>query len=392
MKKLLFVAHTLQVGGAEKVLINLLKNIDKKKYDITVVALVNDGIYIEELKKIEGIKYQYVFNSFFKNIRNKKESKLYKFCTKIMDLIWKCYILMIKYMPKLLYKMAIKEKYDIEIAFLEGKVSKFVANSNNSHSKKIAWIHTDIHNVSGINVFKNLEDEKKNYNRFNKIVCVSEGVKSRFASKTGIHQNLYVQINPISSKEIIEKANEPISEKLNYNGKVICTVGRLVKEKGYDRLLEIHNKLVKNGIIHTLWIVGEGEQREKLEEYIKKYKLEKTVNLIGYSSNPYKYVKKADMFVCSSRVEGLSSTLIEATLLQKIIISTKCPGTKEILGEDGQAAMIVENNTKSLYEGLKTILKDADLREKYRTNIKMRSELFNIDNVMKEIEKILDEW
>lgn len=67
MKKLLFVVHTLQIGGAERVLLNILKNINKEKYDITVLALVNDGIYIEELKKIEGVKYKYLFNSYFKN-------------------------------------------------------------------------------------------------------------------------------------------------------------------------------------------------------------------------------------------------------------------------------------------------------------------------------------
>lgn len=392
MKKLLFVVHTLQVGGAEKVLLNLLKNINKEKYDITVLALVNDGLYVEDIKQIENVKYQYVFNSFFKKIRSQKDSKWYKICSKIMDLIWKLYIYMIKYIPKLLYKMSVKDEYDIEIAFLEGKVSKFVANSKNNKSKKISWIHTDINNATKINVFKNKDDEIQCYEKFDKIICVSEDVKNRFVMKTGIKEKLYVQINPISSKEILEKAEEPIIEPLNSNRPILCTVGRLVKEKGYDRLLEVHNKLIRNSIMHTLWIIGEGEEREKLEDYIKKYHLEKTVSLLGYSDNPYKYVKKADIFVCSSRIEGLSSSLIEATLLQKIIVSTKCPGTKEILGENGQAAMIVENNTKGLYEGLKKVLTDSQLRNQFSENIKLRSKLFNIDNVITGIENILDEW
>lgn len=391
MKKLLFVVHTLQVGGAERVLINLLKKIDKNKYSITVLAIVNDGIYIDELKEIEGVKYKYLFDTFFKKSRENKQSKLHKICNKIMNFIWKIYILLIKYFPKMLYKKTVKEKYDVEIAFLEGKISKFVANSTNRESKKIAWIHTDINNVTGINIFKSLKEEKSCYEKFDKIICVSDEVKKRFSNKTGIKENLYVQVNPICSKEILEKAEEPITEELNKNGLIICSVGRLVKEKGYDRLLEIHNKLINESIIHTLWIIGEGEERVKLESYIKEHHLEDTVNLVGYRKNPFKYVQKADIFVCSSRIEGLSSAMLEATVLGKAIISTNCPGTKEILGEEGQAAMIVENDAEDLYKGLKLMLTDPKLRDKFRKNIKERSKKFDMSNVILEIEKILDE-
>lgn len=231
MKKLLFVVHTMQMGGAEKVLLNLLKRIDKQKYSITVFALVNDGIYIEELKKIDGIKYKYLFNAYFKKSRNNKKSKFYKISNKIMGFIWKFYILAIKYFPQYLYKKSIKEKYDVEIAFLEGKVSKFVANSTNSDSKKIAWIHTDINNVGKINNFRNIQEEKETYSRFNKIICVSEEVKNRFTHKTGITNNLYVQVNPINSIEVLEKSNDEIVKNLNSNGLIVSTVGRLVNAK-----------------------------------------------------------------------------------------------------------------------------------------------------------------
>lgn len=390
MKKILFVVHTLQVGGAERVLINLLKKLDKTKFEITVFAIVNDGVYIEEVKNIEGIQYKYLFNTFFKNSRKDSKNKFHKLSKRVMDIIWKFYILLIKYIPKMLYKIGVKEKYDIEVAFLEGKVSKFVSNSTNKNSKKIAWIHTDINNVNGIDIFKNRKEETKSYERFSKIICVSEDVKERFSEKTGIKKNIYVQLNPICSDEILEKSNETIQEDLNHYGYVVCSVGRLVKEKGFDRLLEVHNRLIQENIIHTIWIVGEGIEREKLQQYIQNNHLEDTVNLIGYSQNPYKYVKKSDIFVCSSRFEGLSSALIEATVLGKVIISTKCPGTNEIVGNDGQAALVVENNTEALYEGMKKILTDPILRDKYRKNIKLRAKVFNIDNVIMQIEEILE--
>lgn len=391
MKRVLFVVHTLQVGGAERILLNLLKYLNKEKYEITVLALVNDGIYIEKLKKIDKIKYKYVFDSFFKKTRKNPKAKFHKTCKILMNFIWKIYLLLIKYFPKTLYKKTVKEKYDVEIAFLEGKVSKFVANSTNECSEKIAWIHTDINNVYGMNIFNNIKDEINCYKKFNKIVCVSEEVKQRFMNKTGIKENLYVQINPICTKEILEKSKEPITKELNHNGRIISSVGRLVPAKGYDRLLEVHNRLIKEGLVHTIWIIGEGVEREKLEEYIKINHLEETVNLVGYTKNPYKYVKNSDIFVCSSRVEGLSSAVLEATVLEKIILSTNCPGTKEILGENGQAAMIVENETEALYNGLKTLLTEPKLRDKFSNNIKERSKLFDINNVIAQIEKIIEE-
>lgn len=391
MKRLLFVIHTLQVGGAERILLNLLKNIDKEKYSITVLAIVNDGVYVEELRKIKGIQYKYLFNAYFKKTRENEESKYNIIAKKIMNFIWKIYIELIKYFPKKLYKKAIKEKYDVEIAFLEGKVSKLVAYSTNKQSKKIAWIHTDINNKHGIDAFKSINEEEKCYKKFNKIVCVSEEVKNIFTKKTGIKNNLYVQMNPIDSEEILGKSKEKIKEKLNNKGLIICSVGRLVKEKGYDRLLEIHKKLIDESIIHTLWIVGEGEERKKLELYIKKHRLEKTVNLIGYTDNPYKYVKNADIFVSSSRIEGLSSALLEATILEKIIVTTNCPGTKDILGENGQVAVIVDNNTKDLYKGIKQVLTDIKLQKKLSENIKIRSKKFNIESSILEIEKLIDE-
>lgn len=391
MKKILFAVHTLQVGGAERVLLNILKNIDKDKYDITVLALVNDGIYIEELKKIKEIHYKYIFNPFCKQRKESETTFLYKMGRKLVSQIWKIYLFLIKHFPRMLYKKGIKEKYDVEIAFLEGKVSKIIANSTNHDSKKIAWIHTDIHNESRNKVFKSNEEEKECYKKFDKIICVSEEVKKRFIKKTGIHENVYVQINPIPSKEIIEKAKEPIEEVLSRNGYVVSTVGRLVKEKGYDRLLEVHRRLIIEGITHTLWIIGDGEEKKNLESYIKKNNLEQTVNLLGFKENPYKYVKNSDIFVCSSRVEGLSSAVLEATILEKVIVSTDCPGAKEILGSDGQAALIVKNSTEGLYNGLKQILTDSTKREELKQNIKLRSKPFEIDNIMKDIEKIIEE-
>lgn len=389
-KKLLFVVHTLQIGGAEKILVNILKYISKRKYDITVLALVDDGVFVDEVKNIEGVTYKYVFKSYFKKARANKESKFHKIATNIMSSIWKRYLKKLKYNSRELYEKYVDEKYDVEIAFLEGKVSKFVSSSNNKDSRKIAWIHTDI-NIGTNSIFIDDEDEKNCYNTFDKVVCVSREVRNRFIQKTGRDNNVLVQINPVDCLDILEKAKEELTIKKNNDVPVVCTVGRLVQVKGYDRLLEVHKRLIDEGIMHELWIVGDGVERKKLEDYIRKNKLEKSARLMGYSNNPYKYVKNSDIFVCASRIEGLSTVIVEATILEKVIVSTDCPGAKEILGDDNECGMVVENDAVGIYEGLKAVLTDKELEKKYQENIKKRSELFNLRNSIGQIEDIIDE-
>ena len=216
-------------------------------------------------------------------------------------------------------------------------------------------------------------------------------VKEKFVQKIGIEQNVYVQVNPIDSNNILELSREELKFDKKENELIVCAVGRLEPVKAYDRLLEVHKRLIDESIHHKIWIVGDGSQRDNLESYVKKHRLEETVTLWGYQENPYKYIKNADIYICSSIVEGLSSTALEATFLEKVIVSTDCPGMEEILGENNENALIVKNDTEGIYEGLKEILTNKELRNRYQENIKKRCKLFNLETTMKQIEKIIDE-
>ena len=389
-KKILFLIHTLGAGGAEKSLLTLIKNMDKQKYDITVMTIVDYGIYTDEVKKLNGIKYRYMFKSFFNKKIQDENNKLRHVYKKIMDIIWKCYKLYIKYFyNERISKHMIKEKYDIEVAYLEGMSAKIISKSFNKKSKKICWIHTDISNLARASIaFKNIDDEKNCYSKFNKIVCVSQDIKESFMKKLEIFDTVTIRINPIDTNDIMGLSKIKVKSLAKPDNPLICAVGRLSEEKGFDRLLKCHKRLLENGINNTIWIIGEGKERKNLEEYISSNNLNESVKLLGYKSNPYKYMNMRDVFVSSSYVEGLSTVLCEAVVLKKPIVSTLCPGVIEILGDGNRAGIVTENTENDLYNGLYEMLTNKDSYNQCKKNVEKRSNLFVLSKTIRQIEKL----
>lgn len=374
MKKILIVAPSLAVGGMEKVLINLVNSLPQENYNITIKTIYDNFELASNLN--ENIKY----SSFYKTCKNKKidyiKVRLYTFMLK-------------KFTPKLLYRLLIKERYDREIAFFRGAAIKIISGSNNYQSNKLAWVHSDFTKCTGIFDWFNNEEQTKNaYRKFNKIVCVSQYAKEKFTERMGIKENVIVRYNINLTDDIKNKAEEKIEEKFNKNTFKVCTVGRLVEAKGYDRLLKIHKRLMDEELKHDLIIVGDGPDREKLTKYINDNNLNNSVYLLGSKSNPYKYIKDSDLFVCSSRWEGFSTVISEAVILEKPVLTTRVSGTGELF-LDNKYGLITENNEKSLYEGLKEILKNKELYIYYKEKVKERSSFFEQKVLVKEIENIL---
>lgn len=374
MKKILIVAPSLAVGGMEKVLINLVNSLPQENYNITIKTIYDNFELASNLN--ENIKY----SSFYKTCKNKKidyiKVRLYTFMLK-------------KFTPKLLYRLLIKERYDTEIAFFRGAAVKIISGSNNYQSNKLAWVHSDFTKCTGIFDWFNNEEQTKNaYRKFNKIVCVSQYAKEKFTERMGIKENVIVRYNINLTDDIKNKAEEKIEEKFNKNTFKVCTVGRLVEAKGYDRLLKIHKRLMDEELKHDLIIVGDGPDREKLTKYINDNNLNNSVYLLGSKSNPYKYIKDSDLFVCSSRWEGFSTVISEAVILEKPVLTTRVSGIGELF-LDNKYGLITENNEKSLYEGLKEILRNKELYIYYKEKVKERSSFFEQKVLVKEIENIL---
>lgn len=376
MKKLLIFVDALYEGGVSKVLLDLLENINKDKYDITVMTLYNQGIYIDNVKKYA--KYKYCFDIPDAD-DNSLKAKLYR----------KYWGGMLRLPESFMYKWFVKEKYDIEIAFMHGWSTKFISGSNNKNSKKIAWVHVDLltwNRVDG--VFKNLDHHKNAYSKFHEVLCVSKTVKDGIEKKYGV-KNAKVIYNPINREKILNLSNEKI-EDIKFTSKFkLISVGRLAEEKGYDRLLRVFKQLDDEGFDLELTIIGSGEKYNELNDYIEKNNLSDKVFLLGYRENPYKYVKNSDLFVCSSISEGFSLVIGEAMAVGVPVISVACPGPNEVIGF-GEYGMLVNNDESSLCNGIKMLIDDKKLYDTYRAKAIERGRMFSIGGFIEEVEDILN--
>ena len=371
-KKILFLIESFAGGGVEKVFIDLINNMDISKYDITVMSIWDYGVRKKDLRK--DVKYK----SIFPNIRG--ISRVFHNFVEKSD-------------GSLLYKLGIREKYDVEIAFIEGRATKIIGASNNPNSRKIAWVHIDLSQGHWTSrVFReSLEREKDCYKKFNDIVFVSNSAKEGFKNLFGDDfDNLQVKYNPIIAEDIVKKAEEEVNDIEKPKDKMLLvTSGRLVSQKGYESLLEACNKLNKDSIKYELWILGEGWDRPKLEELMNKYSLS-NVKLLGFKENPYKYIKQGDLFVCSSKNEGFSLVIAEAMILGLPVISTNCSGPNELLNF-GEYGYMVENNDEALYKGLKEIINDDKKLKYYKKKSSERVYFFNYKNRISDIERLFND-
>ena len=356
MKKIVFGITSLGIGGAERVLIDIVNKI-ANEYDITIFTLYKGGVFAKELDSRINLCSLY----------DKPFEKMSRFYRKIIPL----YVLIF---GRNIFNKFIKGRYDTEIAFLEGPITRIFKYDDNS--KKIVWVHNDIRKVFGNNFKSKLKAmiDKKIYNKYNNIVFVSEDNKEAFndmyinSENTQLREKELVIYNYIDKERILKKAeqnnyneeenkNEKDAQEIDNTKVSIITVARLVEQKAIDRLAKIHKKIQDDGLEHNIYVVGDGPERSKLEQLIHNLKIEKSFKLLGKKENPYIYMKKADYFALLTYFEGYPMAVEEAKILNKKIIITNT-AAKEVV-RDYDKKVILENNEQAIYEGLSEILKNG---------------------------------
>lgn len=140
--------------------------------------------------------------------------------------------------------------------------------------------------------FRSSKGKYRFYKPFDKIVCVSNDCKESFIKKFGCKEKTIVKYNPVMIDEILQKSDEKLEINIEEDKINLVTVGRLTKQKGYDRLVRVHKKLIDEGLNHNIYILGDGPDRKEIEDYVQENNLLNSIHLLGFKSNPYKYIKK----------------------------------------------------------------------------------------------------
>ena len=374
MKNILFFIESLSGGGAEKVLITLLNHLDYSKYSISLLTLVDTGV----LKKdVDFSKITY------RTIIRQSNNPILKLWYKIK------YKLIYHYLPTNIVNRWIipQKRIDTYIAFTEGYCTKILAHTPKN---KVAWVHIDLKALPWTineHIYGNIEEEKAAYHKFDKVVCVSHSVKEVMAQEYGLN-NVSTIYNPIDTTSILRLSNEDSKIEIS-NGFNIISIGRLTYQKGYDLLIPILSKFIKKGLDIHLYLLGEGSERNRLEQIIQEEKMSNHIHLLGYVKNPYPIMKQMDLFVCSSRSEGYSLVIAEALTLGLPVISMDCSGPNELL-DNGKYGILC-NNYDDLYQVLNSVITDKNYYLDLKEKAAKRKDFFDIHTTMKQIEQLLSE-
>lgn len=292
--------------------------------------------------------------------------------------------------PKWLYRWFFKSDADVEVAFMEAFPTKILAYSTNQHAKKYAWVHIDVQTYTKQDrLFRSMRHQKACYERFDGIYCVSENVQEAFSAKFGLTERVHVAYNMLDEQAIRRRKDEPVDD-IPKGEFLMVSVGSLIPRKGFERLIHVCGLLKSRGYHFHLLILGKGELYEDLAEQVIDEHLRDSVQLLGFRDNPYPYMAAADLYVCPSYVEGFSTVVSEAVVLETPVVTTDCSGMREILG-DSEYGLITQNTEESLFEGLRTMLDKPEVYQYYQQRVRERAPFFYMEERLKAYEEILDQ-
>lgn len=355
-KRLLFTANTLEMGGIETALVNLLNNINYEKYNVTVILEKKTGIFLKEINENVIVKELKVSNH---------KNKLFR---KAINLS-----------RKLMFSIFNYNAYDFSCCYATYSLSANklarIASKNSSLYIHSNYRHT--YNKKEFNDFFN----NRNISDFKHLIFVSNESKNDFLELyPNLKEKCLVFNNFINPSKIKQLAEEKINIPKKKNKKLFVFVGRLDdSSKKVKRAI----KLISNLKNTELWIIGDGPDRKMYEKEVNKLKVKERITFFGRKENPYPYMKEADYILLTSEYEGFPVTYLEAIVLKKNIITTIDVSDEKInIGRDF-ATIIPKEEATMLKKVKETLEKELKIKE------------VNFDDIQKErlknLEKIFDE-
>ena len=375
MKILVLHGH-LSMGGEERVLLNVLRNLVELNYDVDLLITWNhkeNNLFENEIPK--KVNYEFLFDSY--NGKNKLIKEIYRIKAKTT------------YLKKIEKKIK-NEKYDIVIDY-----SSNLLKYDNFDIKipVFAWIHFSLTFGEKLTLEK-IKKYKKQYKKYSKIFAITRVLKEEFINKVGIDEKkVELVYNPIDLK-LIEKKAENVEKKYeNYlKQDYFLQVSRLTQQKQPEHLVDIYYKLKQAGIKEKLYFIGDGEKKEIIKQKIKEYNLENDIILLGQIENPYPFFKNAKLFVHTAKYEGLPTVLLESLALGTPVVSYDCPtGPRDILGKNSEYGELISLNDKDMFvEKVLELMNSKEKYEKYKKLSLIRANDFSMENNKVKLKELIE--
>lgn len=394
MKKVLFMIINMNVGGTEKALLNMISEMSKEKFNITILMLENYGGFLGSIPNYVNIEYFNKYNDI-KELVNNPPQQIAKKLIKKGRFIKGLNILIVHILSKIMgerrifFKYILRDcpniydDYDIAVAYAGPMdfISYFILNKVKA-KKRVQWIHFDVTKIG-----LNKKFAKKVYGKFDKIFVVSKEGRDRFIKLLpDLEDRVDTFFNIISSRLILEQANETILFEDDYEGIRILTVGRLTQEKGQDLCIEALRLLKDHGYNVRWYCVGDGLCKDKYKELVIKNKLQNDFIFEGSRINPYTYMSKCDIYVQPSRHEGYCITLAEARCFNSPIVTTRFTGANEQIKHE-VTGLVCDISVDAIYEAIKRLLDDKDLFNYIKSNLD--KEIIESSNDINKLNKLI---
>ena len=375
MKVLVLHGH-LSMGGEERVLLNVLKNLVELNYDVDLLITWNHGennLFENEIP--EKVNYKFLFDNY--NGKNKLIKEIYRIRAKTTYL-------------KKVEKIIKENKYDVIIDY-----SSNLLKYNNFDIKVpvFAWIHFSLTFGEKLSADK-IEKYKKQYKKYDKILAICDTMRDEFVEILGMDKNkVELVYNPIDLEAIRKKAENIDKKYENYlKQDYFLQVSRLTEQKQPEHLVDIYYKLKQRGIKEKLYFIGNGEKVNLIKQKIKEYKLENDVILLGQIENPYPFFKNAKLFVHTAKYEGLPTVLLESLAFGTPVVSYDCPtGPKDILGKNSEYGELIPlNNKDEFVEKVYELMNNNKKYENYRKMSFVRANDFSMESNKVKLKELIE--
>lgn len=353
--KIIYIINSFVLGGAEKMLLNLCRGLDKEKFDISVCSVTGGGVLANEFEK------------------NNIKVKIFKKQGKVgLGVILQIYRFLKEEKPQIVHTHLFSADFWGKVAAIFAGVPVIITTEHSVNLDE-KWLKQKIKWLLSFFTYK--------------IVAVSNGVREYYVSKVKINENKFIVIyNGVDLNTFVFKGYKPVdlAQKIN-----AIIVARLKAVKGHTYLLEAMPMIIKKYPNFILNIVGGGDLEDELKNQVKKMRLENNVIFWGEHSDVEKIFANMDLFILPSLWEGLGIVLLEAQATGLPVLSSKIPGTSEVVENEKTGLLFEVKNSQAIYDSVDKLLSNPDLYKKIVENAHLQvKEKFSLEKMVNEYEKL----